>query len=392
MESEPLSPASRKPRGSQPRGSVSSIIQATPELQTVQSLHLEEMKVEAEAFHGEMGRAQIDFTSEVLGKDSVNDVIELTRSCKPSHQPRSRQEEREYRRHHDHYILARQRRAILDPEVTLDLSSTKGVTRQHSRALAASWTLLEDAKNEAEGCMDKFLKRSRIFSAIQLSARALVTLAIFDRFILVVIIVNSIFMAIDEYAYPELVPLIRAVDIVCLIIFTAEMFLKMIAYGIIGRNSYFSSSWNLLDAAVVISGWASMDLQEVLSIRSNEASDARGGSNLSALRTVRILRPLRTINRFKGMKNLVRSLASSLPMLVDSLFLFIFVLFIFAIVGVQIYNGAFRRQCFGLTGEVLMEDRGLTVFCSMAEDGCPAGALCARGTNPNDGWTSFDLS
>ena len=80
MESEPLSPASRKPRGSQPRGSVSSIIQATPELQTVQSLHLEEMKIEAEAFHGEMGRAQIDFTSDVLGKESVNDVIELTRS------------------------------------------------------------------------------------------------------------------------------------------------------------------------------------------------------------------------------------------------------------------------------------------------------------------------
>merc|ERR1719331_2485326 len=95
------------------------------------------------------------------------------------------------------------------------------------------------------------------------------------------------------------------------------------------------------------------------------------GGSLAALRTVRILRPLRTINRFKGMKNLVRSLLASVPMLVDSLVLFIFVLIFFAIVGVQVYNGAFRRQCFGSNGEALVEDRGITIFCGMTEDRCP---------------------
>ena len=81
--------------------------------------------------------------------------------------------------------------------------------------------------------------------------------------------------------------------------------------------------------------------------------------NLSAIRTVRVLRPLRAINRIpsgfilkqirdiriftffsrKGMRILVMLLLDTLPMLGNVLLLCFFVFFIFGIVGVQLWAG-----------------------------------------------------
>ena len=59
-------------------------------------------------------------------------------------------------------------------------------------------------------------------------------------------------------------------------------------------------------------------------------------SNVSAIRVIRILRPLRTINSMPGMRLLVQSLLNSLPLLLDILILFTFMLIVFGTVGVQV--------------------------------------------------------
>ncbi len=73
------------------------------------------------------------------------------------------------------------------------------------------------------------------------------------------------------------------------VLFTAEMTLKVIAEGLLGhRNAYLWSTWNWLDFLVVVVGWLTL------------TGATTGG--MSALRSVRVLRPLRTITRVRGMK------------------------------------------------------------------------------------------
>jgi hypothetical protein len=72
-----------------------------------------------------------------------------------------------------------------------------------------------------------------------------------------------------------------------LIIYTTEMVLKIIAMGFFMRaHSYLRDAWNILDFIVVILGWVSSLLE---------------AQNISAIRVMRILRPLRTINSMPGM-------------------------------------------------------------------------------------------
>lgn len=70
-------------------------------------------------------------------------------------------------------------------------------------------------------------------------------------------------------------------DIWFTIAFTIEMVLKIIAMGFIGKGSYLADRWNWLDFIVVVIGYVSK-LPKV--------------DNLSALRTFRVLRPLRTLS------------------------------------------------------------------------------------------------
>ncbi|XP_028311425.1 voltage-dependent T-type calcium channel subunit alpha-1I-like [Gouania willdenowi] len=68
--------------------------------------------------------------------------------------------------------------------------------------------------------------------------------------------------------------------------------------------------------------------------------------NLSAIRTVRVLRPLKAINRVPSMRILVNLLLDTLPMLGNVLLLCFFVFFIFGIIGVQLWAGLLRNRCY----------------------------------------------
>ncbi|GIL93480.1 hypothetical protein Vretifemale_20875, partial [Volvox reticuliferus] len=68
---------------------------------------------------------------------------------------------------------------------------------------------------------------------------------------------------------------------------------------------------------------------------------------LTAVRTVRVLRPLRAITRVRGMKVLVTTMIESMPMLIDVALLCAFTFFIWGIVAVQLFAGALRNRCAG---------------------------------------------
>ena len=103
----------------------------------------------------------------------------------------------------------------------------------------------------------------------------------FDRFILLVIMVNCVFLALDKEV-DAVTNNNEMIDFIFLILYTGEMVFKIIAQGFFMRaHSYLRDSWNILDFTVVVLGWMSRVFE---------------GGDVSAIKVIRILRPLRTIN------------------------------------------------------------------------------------------------
>ena len=101
--------------------------------------------------------------------------------------------------------------------------------------------------------------------------------------------------------------------------YCSEMTLKILALGLImNEDSYLRNNWNVLDCVIVITGLIST------------FSDSQ---NFNGLRSLRVVRPLRTISKIKSLKYMVRSLFQSLKMLKDSLVIMFFYYTIFTIMS-----------------------------------------------------------
>uniref|UniRef100_A0A4W6BWY4 Calcium channel, voltage-dependent, T type, alpha 1H subunit a n=1 Tax=Lates calcarifer TaxID=8187 RepID=A0A4W6BWY4_LATCA len=137
----------------------------------------------------------------------------------------------------------------------------------------------------------------------------------------------------DVTCQSEWCRILQVLDDCIFAFFAVEMVIKMVALGIFGSNCYLGDKWNQLDFVIVMAGVMEYSL------------DGHNAS-LSAIRTVRVLRPLRAINRVPSMRILVTLLLDTLPMLGNVLLLCFFVFFIFGIVGVQLWAGLLRNRCF----------------------------------------------
>ncbi|XP_072916344.1 voltage-dependent T-type calcium channel subunit alpha-1H [Hemitrygon akajei] len=137
----------------------------------------------------------------------------------------------------------------------------------------------------------------------------------------------------DVKCQSERCTILQAFDDFIFAFFAVEMVTKMVALGIFGQKCYLGDTWNRLDFFIVMAGMLEYSL------------DGHNVS-LSAIRTVRVLRPLRAINRVPSMRILVTLLLDTLPMLGNVLLLCFFVFFIFGIVGVQLWAGLLRNRCF----------------------------------------------
>nr|XP_058139954.1 voltage-dependent T-type calcium channel subunit alpha-1G isoform X12 [Dasypus novemcinctus] len=160
----------------------------------------------------------------------------------------------------------------------------------------------------------------------------------FERISMLVILLNCVTLGMfrpceDLACDSQRCRILQAFDDFIFAFFAVEMVVKMVALGIFGKKCYLGDTWNRLDFFIVIAGMLeySLDLQNV---------------SFSAVRTVRVLRPLRAINRVPSMRILVTLLLDTLPMLGNVLLLCFFVFFIFGIVGVQLWAGLLRNRCF----------------------------------------------
>ncbi|XP_045921847.1 voltage-dependent T-type calcium channel subunit alpha-1H-like isoform X2 [Micropterus dolomieu] len=107
--------------------------------------------------------------------------------------------------------------------------------------------------------------------------------------------------------------------------------LEMVALGIFGyEGSYFSNNWNKFDFFINLEKLLEYFLAS-LGIR---------------LRVGQALRPMRLIGRITSMRGLVSVLLDTVPMLTNVLLLYLFVIHIFSVVGVQLWAGQLLNRCF----------------------------------------------
>uniref|UniRef100_A0A8C1W674 Voltage-dependent T-type calcium channel subunit alpha n=1 Tax=Cyprinus carpio TaxID=7962 RepID=A0A8C1W674_CYPCA len=160
----------------------------------------------------------------------------------------------------------------------------------------------------------------------------------FERVSMLVILLNCVTLGMfqpcqDLECHSDRCSILQAFDDFIFAFFAVEMVVKMVALGVFGPKCYLGDTWNRLDLFIVMAGMLEYSLD---------------GHNVSfsAIRTVRVLRPLRAINRVPSMRILVTLLLDTLPMLGNVLLLCFFVFFIFGIVGVQLWAGLLRNRCF----------------------------------------------
>ena len=200
---------------------------------------------------------------------------------------------------------------------------------------------------------------------------------LFESISMSVIIVNSLFLAMDDPLRPpeETPAFMNIADDIFQYLYTIEMVVKIVSLGFIcNKGSYLRDAWNILDFVIIASGYMSMFL-------------ASSGVNLSALRSFRVIRPLRTISSVQGLRIIVSSLINAIPLLRDSILVLFFFFLVFAIAGTQLFTGAFKNRCY-------FEDSGLidarVPICG-GQESCLPSTYCGKSNeNPANGASNFD--
>uniref|UniRef100_A0A4W6BPG8 Sodium channel protein n=1 Tax=Lates calcarifer TaxID=8187 RepID=A0A4W6BPG8_LATCA len=225
----------------------------------------------------------------------------------------------------------------------------------------------------------------------------------FSMLIMFTILTNCAFMTLSNP--PEWA---KNVEYTFTGIYTFESLIKILARGFcVGKFSFLRDPWNWLDFSVILMAYVTefVDL-----------------GNVSALRTFRVLRALKTISVIPGLKTIVGALIQSVKKLSDVMILTVFCLSVFALIGLQLFMGNLRQKCvrlpvasnatdssnitntttnsFNWTEYISDENnyyylpgRRDALLCGNGSGAglCPEGFLCIKaGRNPDYGYTSFD--
>ncbi|XP_059783174.1 sodium channel protein type 3 subunit alpha isoform X11 [Balaenoptera ricei] len=240
--------------------------------------------------------------------------------------------------------------------------------------------------------------------------------SLFSMLIMCTILTNCVFMTLSNP--PDWT---KNVEYTFTGIYTFESLIKILARGFCLEDfTFLRDPWNWLDFSVIVMAYVTefVDL-----------------GNVSALRTFRVLRALKTISVIPGLKTIVGALIQSVKKLSDVMILTVFCLSVFALIGLQLFMGNLRNKCLqwppsdsafetnttsffngtmnsnGTFVNVTMstfnwkdyieDDSHFYVLdgqkdpllCGNGSDAgqCPEGYICVKaGRNPNYGYTSFD--
>lgn len=158
----------------------------------------------------------------------------------------------------------------------------------------------------------------------------------FGQVIMAVILFNAVILGMETSGtlMARYGPVLKALDLVCLSVFCAEIVVKLAAY----RERFFRDGWNLFDLAVV--GVALVPATQ----------------GLSVLRALRILRLLRVVSVTPRLRRVVEAFVSALPGMASVFMLIGIIFYIGAVIATKLFGAAFP-DWFGTLGR-----SGYTLF------------------------------
>uniref|UniRef100_A0A4W3JFB4 Voltage-dependent L-type calcium channel subunit alpha n=1 Tax=Callorhinchus milii TaxID=7868 RepID=A0A4W3JFB4_CALMI len=184
------------------------------------------------------------------------------------------------------------------------------------------------------------------------------------------------------------------VEYLFLIVFTVEAFLKVIAYGLIlHSNAYLRNGWNLLDFIIVVVGLFSAILEQATKAEgTNPIGGKAAGFDVKALRAFRVLRPLRLVSGVPSLQVVLNSIIKAMVPLLHIALLVLFVIIIYAIIGLELFMGKMHKTCYVNGTDTIGEEESAPCNGNVGHGRqCPNETLCKNGwVGPNDGITNFD--
>ncbi|XP_012162817.1 voltage-dependent calcium channel type D subunit alpha-1 isoform X6 [Ceratitis capitata] len=204
----------------------------------------------------------------------------------------------------------------------------------------------------------------------------------FEYLILLTIFANCVALAVyTPYPYSDsnvTNQALEKIEYVFLVIFTAECVMKIIAYGfLLHSGSYLRNGWNILDFFIVVIGMISTVLSNLM----------KEGFDVKALRAFRVLRPLRLVSGVPSLQVVLNSILRAMIPLLHIALLVLFVIIIYAIIGLELFSGKLHKTCLRPdTGERMKDEHP----CGTGFQ-CSTGYVCyEKWDGPNHGITNFD--
>ncbi|XP_065483195.1 sodium channel protein type 5 subunit alpha-like [Caloenas nicobarica] len=207
---------------------------------------------------------------------------------------------------------------------------------------------LEESQRRCPPCLNDFALKYLIWDCCPLWLRIKKKVAAFikdpfiDLTITVCIVVNTLFMALEHNNMSEEFKfMLKVGNLVFTGIFTAEMVLKIIA---LDPYYYFQQHWNIFDSVIV-----TLSLIELSLPRHKGKKGRQRGGTLSVLRSFRLLRVFKLAKSWPTLNTLIKIIGNSLGALSNLTLVLAIIIFIFAIVGVQLFGRSYGENSHKIT-------------------------------------------
>ncbi|XP_026069039.1 sodium channel protein type 8 subunit alpha isoform X5 [Carassius auratus] len=207
--------------------------------------------------------------------------------------------------------------------------------RANSAMTVVTNTLMEELEDSQRKCPPCWYKFANIFliwdcCPIWIKLKEIMNLIVMDPFvdlaITICIVLNTVFMAMEHYPMtPHFEEVLSVGNLVFTGIFTAEMFAKLIAMD---PYYYFQEGWNIFDGFIVSLSLVELGLADV--------------EGLSVLRSFRLLRVFKLAKSWPTLNMLIKIIGNSVGALGNLTLVLAIIVFIFAVVGMQLFGKSYK--------------------------------------------------
>ena len=198
--------------------------------------------------------------------------------------------------------------------------------------------------------------------------RTLVESALFNNFIIAVILGNAVLIGLSTYlSDPSALRLIATIETICVLIYMVELVLRFIARD--STKQFFTDGWNIFDLVIVIAALV-------------PAANGVG----PVLRILRVFRVLRLVKAIPELRLIVTVLLRSVASMKYVALLATILFYVYAVIGVKLfgtpghpmqpYFASIHEACFTLF-RILTGDDWTQMRYELAQTGQPLGAFTA---------------